>query len=135
MKSKPIAILLFIGIGFLLVSCASQQFIPKGSKDYGSYVGRFSGEIPWTNGDIGLRLYETPEGEIRFRGDLVTEMFRGQGQLVRGTVKGGRSLEGVFDMPAVGTLKGQLSEDRSYITGTFDSDIFKSGTWRVDRVK
>ena len=132
MKSKAFAALLFMVIGFLLVSCATQSFIPKGSKDHGAYFGRFSGELALANGEMRLHFFQTPEGEVRFRGIFESEARRGQGQFVRGTVQDGKTLEGEFEAPATGTIKGQLSEDRSHITGTFDSDMFKDGTWQVD---
>jgi len=131
MKTKAFRVLLLIGISFLLVSCATQKFIPKGSKDYGAYFGTFRGDLPYANGGMRLHFYETPEGEIRFRGVCESDARKGQGQFVRGTVKNNK-LEGEFDAPAVGTITGQVSEDRSHITGTFDSDIFKTGTWKVD---
>ena len=134
MKRTSLIVILFVGISLLFLGCATQKFIPKGSKDYGAYFGRFSGELAWANGGMRLHFYETPEGEIRFRGVLESEARKGQGQFVRGTVKD-KKLEGEFDAPVTGTMSGQLAEDRSYISGTFDSDMFKTGTWKVDLKK
>lgn len=132
MKMKSLIVILFVGISLLFLGCATTKFIPKGSKDHGAYFGRFSGELSYANGGMRLHFYETPEGEIRFRGVLESEARKGQGQFVRGTVKDKKTLEGVFDTPVTGTITGQLAEDRSHISGTFDSDMFKTGTWKVD---
>jgi hypothetical protein len=135
MKKKAFAVLLLVGISFLIVSCATQKFIPKGSKSYGAYFGRFSGELAAANGGMRIHFYETPDGEIRFRGLAESEARQGGAQFFHGTVKDKKTMEGVFDAPAVGTISGQLSEDRSHISGTFDSDIFSTGTWKVDLKK
>ena len=135
MKKRAFAVMVLIGFSFLLVSCATQRFIPKGSKSHGAYFGRFSGKVAYANGGMRIHFYETPEGEILFRGVAESEMRRGGGQFFRGTVKDRKTLEGVFDAPAVGTISGQLSEDGSYISGTFDCDILTSGTWKVDLKK
>ena len=135
MKKKTFAVLFLVGISFVLVSCATQKFIPKGSKSHGAYFGRFSGKVAYANGGMRIHFYETPEGEILFRGVAESEARRGGGQFFRGTVKDRKTMEGVFDAPAVGTISGQLSEDGSYISGTFDCDILTSGTWKVDLKK
>jgi hypothetical protein len=135
MKKKAFAVLFLLGISILLVSCATHEFIPVGSKSYGSYYGRFSGMVPEANGGLRIHFFETPEGEIRFRGVAESEARQGGGQFFHGTVKDKKTLEGVLDAPAVGTITGQLSEDRSYASGTFESDLYNTGTWKVDLKK
>ena len=135
MKKRAIAALVLMGFSLLLLSCATQKFIPKGSKSHGAYFGRFSGKVAYANGGMRIHFYETPEGEILFRGVAESEARQGGGQFFHGTVKDKKTLEGVLDAPAVGTITGQLSEDRSYASGTFESDMYNTGTWKVDLKK
>jgi len=136
MKTKIYVVMILIGMSLLAMSCATPKFVPEGSKDHGTYHGRFSGELTVANGEIRLHFWETPDGAILFRGLLESTLAQGAkgGAYVRGTVKD-KKLKGEFESPIHGTITGQVAEDRSQVSGTFASMEYKDGTWKVDLKK
>lgn len=125
-----------VGIGILIimvfVGCATQRFMPKDSQLVGFYTGFFSGDLPTAHGRLTIWLHETPEGEKLFRGRFVSDARGGGGLLVWGTVKDNK-LEGEVQNPSHGSVSGQVSEDGNKISGSYDCDIFKTGTWEAEK--
>ena len=134
MKPKIYVAMILIGLSLLAMSCVTQKFVPEGSKDLGTYHGRFSGELIAANGNMRLHFWKTPDGTILFRGLFESTLAQMGGIYVRGTAKD-KKLKGEFDSPVHGTITGQMAEDRSQISGTFSTMELKDGTWKVDLKK
>jgi hypothetical protein len=129
MMKKSLTLLSLIGICSLLISCASSNFIPKGSQPLGTYEGHAE-EISKNIGRIRVRIYRTETGDKLFIGffetsRLVVMDFKGK---LKGT-----TLVGKFDSGR-GDVSGQLSSDGNQITGTYYFTSSKStGAWQAER--
>lgn len=109
-------------LGFFLAGCAA-GFIPKDSIPVGVYKGILRGNV--YDGPIRVELFQTPEGKTIFTGRFVDTIHDGEYHF-RGTVTG-NSMEGDISL-GFGTITGELSEDRSWMSGVFRL-AQNHGTW------
>ena len=107
---------------FLLLGCAAGA-IPKGSRWVGTYKGVLWGNV--FDGPIQVQVFETPEGGTVFTGHFVETLVGGEYHF-RGTVSG-NWMEGKISL-GFGTITGELSEDRTRMSGTFRL-AQTPGTW------
>jgi hypothetical protein len=107
---------------FLLLGCAAGS-IPKGSHLLGTYKGILWGNV--YDGPIQVQLFQTPEGDTIFTGHFVETLVGGE-YYFRGTVSG-NWMEGKISL-GFGTITGELSEDRTQMSGTFRL-AQNRGTW------
>jgi len=119
---KVSRILPLLWLCVLLAGCAAGS-IPKGSQLLGTYKGILRGNV--YDGPIQVQLSLTPEGETIFTGHFVETLVGGE-YYFRGTVSG-NWMEGKISL-GFGSITGELSEDRSRMSGTFRL-AQNHGTW------
>ena len=131
MKRKSLTFLFLFGVCWLLVSCASIKFIPKGSESVGIYKGRFFGQRYM--GYIRVHLYRTPEGAKLFMGNFTGDS-QGPDVFFRGKMTA-NTLEGELTSPASGTITGQLSSNGDEATGSYNLTFPgpDKGTWKANK--
>ena len=115
---------------------ADAKFIPKGSQSLGVYEGSFSGDM--YGGSLRICLSQTPEEEKLFAATLdrdtkdptVLQSYFARGKMTA------NSLEGKIQGQGSGTLTGQLSSDRSRLTGSFNvtAPDLCNGTWQAHSI-
>jgi hypothetical protein len=107
---------------FLLLGCAAGS-TPKGSQLLGTYKGILRGNV--YDGPIQVQLFQTQEGDTIFTGKFMDTLADGE-YYFRGTVSG-NWMEGKISL-LFGTITGELSEDRTRMSGTFRL-AQNHGTW------
>jgi hypothetical protein len=123
---KMSGILLALWMGALFAGCAIDP-IPKGTQPLETYNGILRGNV--YDGPIQVDLFQTQEGDIIFTGHFMDTIAGGE-YYFRGTVKG-YQMEGKISL-VFGTISGELSQDRSRMSGTFRL-AQNHGTWSADR--
>ena len=129
MKKILLTVLLILGTVIFLSNCGTAKYIPAGSQSLGVYWGQFYGIASILGGTIRIHLYQSTDGTKLFTGSLEQEDTDDL-VWIRGKVVG-NSLEGIFLPPVTGTIRGQLSEDGSAFTGTYETMDFQDGTWKA----
>ena len=114
--------ILTVCLGVILAGCAA-GFIPKDSRPAGLYKGILKGNV--YDGPIRVELFQTPDGKTIFTGRYVDTIHDGEYHF-RGTVTG-NSMEGEISL-GFGTITGELSEDRTRMSGVFRL-AQNHGTW------
>ena len=119
----------------LLVSCTAcavfgftaMTGVPQGSVLVGVYKGAFNGD--YNEGSIEVKLYQSPEGNYRFDGNLGQN---GNFVNIEGEMKAGE-LQGQILLPFEGTLSGKLSTDGESLSGTYKFNVppYDHGTWQA----
>jgi len=99
--------------GVMLTSCVAGS-VPQGSQSLGTYKGILRGNV--FDGPLQVQLFQTPEGETIFTGQFVNTIYGGE-YYFRGTVTG-RLMDGKISL-GLGTMSGELSEDKTQMSGTF----------------
>lgn len=102
-----------MGWGIMLTSCVAGT-VPQGSQPLGTYQGILRGNV--FDGPIRVQLFQTPDGETIFTGQFANTIYGGE-YYFRGTVTGGL-MDGKISL-GLGTIAGELSEDRTQMSGTF----------------
>ena len=125
MKKKS-WLLLALWMGALLAGCAIAP-IPKDSQSLGTFKGILRGNV--YDGPIQVDLFQTQEGDIIFTGQFMDTIAGGE-YYFRGTVKDNQ-MEGKISI-VFGTIAGELSQDRTRMSGTFRL-AQNHGTWTADR--
>lgn len=116
--------ILLLGWVVMLASCAAGT-VPQGSQSLGTYKGILRGNV--FDGPIQVQLFQTPDGETIFTGQFVHTIYDGE-YYFRGTVTG-RLMAGRISL-GLGTISGELSEDRTQMSGTFRL-AQNHGTWKA----
>ncbi|MGE5255842.1 MAG: hypothetical protein ACM3KE_04180 [Hyphomicrobiales bacterium] len=109
---NPLYILL-LGCGVLLTGCVAGS-VPHGSHPVGTYHGILRGNV--FDSPILVQVFQTPDGETIFTGQFANTIYGGE-YYFRGTVTG-RLMEGKISL-GFGIIAGELSEDRTQMSGTF----------------
>ncbi len=135
MKKKSLTIIILFWVSCLLMSCAGSKYIPEGSQSLGVFEGSFDGVR--YGGTIRIHLFQTPEGDKRFRATVAVEPSEPtvpRALFVHGKMTA-NSLEGVFQGSASGTLSGRLSSDDNQLTGSFNLTApgINDGTWQAKK--
>ena len=105
--------ILLIGWTVLLTSCVA-GLVPQGSQSLGTYRGILRGNV--FDGPIQVQVFQAPDGETIFTGQFANTIYDGE-YYFRGTMTG-RLMEGKISL-GFGTITGELSEDRTQMSGTF----------------
>jgi hypothetical protein len=118
-------VLLPLVICGLLSGCAATGGIPEGSSLLGVYKGILRGNV--FDGPIEVELFQTPEGHTVFRGRFIDTVAGGP-YYFRGTVSGS-AMAGKISL-GFGSISGEISEDRAWMSGTFRL-AQNHGTWHA----
>ena len=105
--------ILLVGWGIMLTNCVTGS-VPQGSQSLGTYQGILRGNV--FDAPIRVQLFQTPDGETIFTGQFVNTIYGGE-YYFRGTVTGAL-MDGKISL-GLGTIAGELSEDRTQMSGTF----------------
>ena len=123
-------ILILVVVSSTVISCASSEYIPKGSTKIGTLEGSFYGTR--FAGSCRIDIFELQDGTRRFEGNFSGEELAVV-VFLEGTVAGNQ-LEGQF-RDADGNISGSLSPDGSQIKGNYSmtSPSMDNGTWQATR--
>jgi hypothetical protein len=117
---------MLLGWSVVLMGCVAGT-VPHGSHSVGTYQGILRGNV--FDSPIQVQVFQTPDGQTLFTGQFVNTVYGGE-YYFRGTVTG-RLLEGKISL-GFGTITGELSEDRTQMSGTF-SLAQNHGLWTATK--
>ena len=127
MKKNLWLLLLVSCTACAVFGCTAMTGVPQGSVLVGVYKGAFNGD--YNEGSIEVKLYQSPEGNYRFDGNLGQN---GNFVNIEGEMKAGE-LQGQILLPFEGTLSGKLSTDGESLSRTYKFNVppYDHGTWQA----